>query len=167
MVGRATYKGTNVKFFSIEMLPFCYKNGRSLSNVSTRTEVVFATSSKKTSKRVWDSIAAYAFQCANYFKWRFILAKEKYEDIRETIVEQPFLCEMACEWRPEITCDDEPDLVKDGSWHWAIHKPSIPQPPPGSLILRIRAEGDTKYVDVYYAVHQVSYCNQRWKLTVT
>ncbi|KAL2556999.1 methyl-CpG-binding domain-containing protein 2 [Forsythia ovata] len=51
------------------------------------------------------SIAAYAVQPANYSKWRFIPTNYKYE-------EQPFLCEVAYEWWPKITCDDEPDLVK-------------------------------------------------------
>ncbi|KAL2541652.1 Methyl-CpG-binding domain-containing protein 2 [Abeliophyllum distichum] len=122
------------------------------SNAANGTEVVpCPSSSKKTSKRVWDSIAAYTVQCAICSKWRFIPSKEKYEEIRERITEEPFFCDTAREWRPEITCDDEPDLVKDGSWRWAIDKPSIPQPPPGwQRILRIRAEGGTKFADVYY-----------------
>ncbi|KAL2480166.1 Methyl-CpG-binding domain-containing protein 2 [Abeliophyllum distichum] len=126
---------------------------RSLSNVATGTEFVpRPTSSQKASKRVSDSITVFTVQCTNCLKWRFIPTKEKYEQIRETIVEQPFLCETAREWRPEITCDVEPDLAKDdGSWRWAIDKPSIPQPPPGwQRILRIRAEGGTKFADVYY-----------------
>ncbi|KAL2558091.1 Methyl-CpG-binding domain-containing protein 2 [Forsythia ovata] len=125
------------------------------SNAANGTEVVpCPSSSKKTSKRVWDSIAAYTVQCAICSKWRFIPSKEKYEEIRERIAEEPFFCDTAREWRPEITCDDEPDLVKDGSWRWAIDKPSIPQPPPGwQRILRIRAEGGTKFADVYLSEH--------------
>ncbi|KAL2512461.1 Methyl-CpG-binding domain-containing protein 2 [Abeliophyllum distichum] len=100
---------------------------------------------------VSDSVRAYTVQCANCSKWRFIPTKKKYEQIRETIAELPFLCETAREWRPEITCSDESDLVKDGSWRWAIDKPCIPQPPPGwQRILRIRAKGGTKFADVYY-----------------
>ncbi|KAL2536340.1 Methyl-CpG-binding domain-containing protein 2 [Forsythia ovata] len=99
---------------------------------------------------VSDSVRAYTIQCANCSKWRFIPTKQKYEQIRETIAELPFHCETAREWRPEITCDDEPDLVKDGSWRWAIDKPCIPQPPRGwQRILRIRAEGGSKFADVY------------------
>ncbi|CAI9779922.1 unnamed protein product [Fraxinus pennsylvanica] len=107
--------------------------------------------SKKTSKRVWDSIAAYTVQCERCSKWRFIPTKEKYEEIRERLAEQPFLCESAREWCPDLSCDDEPDIVRDGSWRWAIDKPNIPQSPPGwQRILRIRAKGGTKFADVYY-----------------
>ncbi|KAL2481192.1 Methyl-CpG-binding domain-containing protein 2 [Abeliophyllum distichum] len=124
---------------------------RSTSNAATGTKFVpCPSSSNKTSKRVGDSIAAYTVQCGKCSKWRFIPTKEKYEEIREMIAQQPFLCETAREWRPDITCDDEQDLVRDGSWRWAIDKPSIPQPPPGwQWILRIRAEGGTKFADVY------------------
>ncbi|XP_022855967.1 uncharacterized protein LOC111377140 [Olea europaea var. sylvestris] len=101
--------------------------------------------------KMLDSVRAYTVQCANCSKWRFIPTKQKYEQIRETIAVLPFHCEMAREWRPEITCDDESDLIKDGSWHWAIDKPGIPQPPHGwQRILRIRAEGGTRFSDVYY-----------------
>ncbi|CAI9753658.1 unnamed protein product [Fraxinus pennsylvanica] len=129
------------------------KTEGSSSNVAPETKsVTRPTSSQKASKRLSDSITNFTVQCANCLKWRFIPTKEKYEQIRETIVEQPFVCEMAHEWRPEVTCDVEPDLVKDdGSWRWAIDKPSIPKPPPGwQRILRLRAEGGTKFADVYY-----------------
>lgn len=134
-------------------LPSVLKMEGSSSNVAPETKsVTRPTSSQKASKRLSDSITNFTVQCANCLKWRFIPSKEKYEQIRETIVEQPFVCEMAHEWRPEVTCDDEPDLVKDdGSWRWAIDKPSIPKPPPGwQRILRLRAEGGTKFADVYY-----------------
>ncbi|CAI9785946.1 unnamed protein product [Fraxinus pennsylvanica] len=124
----------------------------SVSNVTTAAELVpCPTPSRKRSRRAQDSVTAYTVQCDNCSKWRFIPTKERYEKIREKILEQPFLCETAREWRPEITCDEEPDLVKDGSWRWAIDKPCIPQPPPGwQRILRIRAEGGTRFADVYY-----------------
>lgn len=101
--------------------------------------------------RVLPSIGAFTVQCANCFKWRLIPTKEKYEEIREHIMEQPFICETAREWRPEISCDDPPDIMQDGSRLWAIDKPSIAQPPPGwQRLLRIRGEGSTKFADVYY-----------------
>ncbi|KAL0410321.1 UNVERIFIED_CONTAM: Methyl-CpG-binding domain-containing protein 2 [Sesamum latifolium] len=101
--------------------------------------------------RVLPSIGAFTVQCANCFKWRLIPTKEKYEEIREHIMEQPFLCETAREWRPDISCDDPPDITQDGSRLWAIDKPSIAQPPPGwQRLLRIRGEGSTKFADVYY-----------------
>ncbi|KAL6560119.1 methyl-CpG-binding domain-containing protein [Orobanche hederae] len=102
-------------------------------------------------QRILPSIGAFTVQCANCFKWRLIPTKEKYEEIREHIIEQPFLCEMAREWRPDISCDDDPDITQDGSRLWAIDKPSIAQPPPGwQRLLRIRGEGSTKFADVYY-----------------
>ncbi|KAL3825561.1 hypothetical protein ACJIZ3_021590 [Penstemon smallii] len=101
--------------------------------------------------RVLPSVGAFTVQCANCFKWRLIPTKEKYEELREHIIEQPFLCETAREWRPEISCDDAPDITQDGSRLWAIDKPNIAQPPPGwQRLLRIRGEGSSKFADVYY-----------------
>nr|URX64913.1 methyl-CpG-binding domain protein [Camellia sinensis] len=105
----------------------------------------------RTSSRVLPSVGAFTVQCANCFKWRLIPTKEKYEEIREHILEQPFFCETAREWRPEISCEDPPDICQDGSRLWAIDKPNIAQPPPGwQRLLRIRGEGSTKFADVYY-----------------
>ncbi|KAL2511287.1 Methyl-CpG-binding domain-containing protein 2 [Abeliophyllum distichum] len=133
--------------FAAINIPLCAINGI-LSNDFIPSHI---GSSQKTSKMVSDSVRAYTVQCANCLKWRFIPTKQKYEQIREQIAELPFLCETAREWRPEIKCDDESDLMKDGSWRWAIDKPCIPQPPLGwQRILRIRAEGGTKFADVYY-----------------
>lgn len=100
--------------------------------------------------RVLPSVGAFTVQCASCFKWRLIPTKEKYEEIREHILEQPFYCETAREWRPEVSCDDPPDITQDGSRLWAIDRPNIAQPPPGwERLLRIRAEGGTKFADVY------------------
>lgn len=97
------------------------------------------------------SVGAFTVQCANCFKWRLIPTQEKYEEIREHIIEQPFFCETGRDWRPDISCDDPPDLVQDGSRLWAIDKPSIAQPPPGwQRLLKFRGEGSTKFADVYY-----------------
>jgi len=35
---------------------------------------------------------ALVVECARCFKWRYIPTKEKYEEIREHILEQPFYC---------------------------------------------------------------------------
>lgn len=100
--------------------------------------------------RVLPSVGAFTVQCANCFKWRLIPTKEKYEEIREHILENPFVCENAREWRPDISCDDPADIYQDGSRLWAIDKPNIAQPPPGwQRLLRIRGEGSTKFADVY------------------
>lgn len=101
--------------------------------------------------KVYRSVGAFAVQCANCFKWRLIPKKEKYEEIREHILEVPFLCEMAREWKPEISCDDPPDITQDGSSLWAIDKPNIAVPPRGwQRLLRIRGDGGTRFADVYY-----------------
>uniref|UniRef100_A0A5B6ZF75 Putative methyl-CpG-binding domain-containing protein 2 n=1 Tax=Davidia involucrata TaxID=16924 RepID=A0A5B6ZF75_DAVIN len=108
-------------------------------------------SNSNQSSRVLPSVGAFTVQCANCFKWRLIPTKEKYEEIREHILEQPFVCETAREWRPEISCEDPADISQDGSRLWAIDKPNIAQPPPGwQRLLRIRGEGSTKFADVYY-----------------
>lgn len=101
--------------------------------------------------KVYRSIGAFAVQCANCFKWRLIPEKQKYEEIREHILEVPFFCDLAREWRPEISCDDPPDITQDGSRLWAIDKPNIAIPPHGwQRLLRIRGEGGTRFADVYY-----------------
>lgn len=107
-------------------------------------------------QRVLPSVGAFTVQCANCFKWRLIPTKEKYEEIREHILEQPFYCKTAREWRPDISCDDPADISQDGSRLWAIDKPNIAQPPPGwQRLLRIRGEGSTKFADVYEPVSRL------------
>ncbi|XP_058207843.1 methyl-CpG-binding domain-containing protein 2-like [Rhododendron vialii] len=99
------------------------------------------------------SVGAFTVQCATCFKWRLVPTKEKYEEIREHISEEPFSCETAREWRPEISCEDPTDICQDDGRLWAIDKPNIAQPPPGwERLLRIRGEGSTKFADVYYVV---------------
>lgn len=101
------------------------------------------------SSRTLPSVGAFTVQCASCFKWRLIPTKEKYEQIRESILQVPFVCEGAREWRADISCDDPPDILQDGSRLWAIDKPNIAQPPPGwDRQLRIRGEGGTKFADV-------------------
>jgi len=103
------------------------------------------------SSRVLPTVGAFTVQCASCFKWRLIPTKAKYEEIRETILQEPFVCERAREWRPDISCKDPTDISQDGSRLWAIDKPNIAQPPRGwERLLRIRGEGSTKFADVYY-----------------
>ncbi|KAL9256964.1 Methyl-CpG-binding domain-containing protein [Drosera capensis] len=105
----------------------------------------------RSAPRVLPSVGAFTVQCANCFKWRLISTKAKYEEIREHILEDPFVCEMAREWRPDISCDDPADLTQEGDRLWAIDKPNIARPPPGwERELRIRGEGSSKFADVYY-----------------
>ena len=47
--------------------------------------------------RVLPSIRAFTIQCANCFKWRIMPTKENFEEIREHILEDPFVCETAHE----------------------------------------------------------------------
>ncbi|XP_010533052.1 PREDICTED: methyl-CpG-binding domain-containing protein 2-like [Tarenaya hassleriana] len=96
-------------------------------------------------------IGAFTVQCADCFQWRLMPSKEKYEEIRECILQRPFTCEMAREWRPDIRCNDPTDISQDGSRLWALDKPNIAQPPPGwQRLLHIRGEGCTRFADVYY-----------------
>ncbi|XP_031504466.1 methyl-CpG-binding domain-containing protein 2-like [Nymphaea colorata] len=109
------------------------------------------SSGKCSSQRVLPSIGTFTVQCALCLKWRIIPTKEEYEAIRETIIEEPFVCEYAKKWRPDISCDDPHDLEPDDTKIWAIDKPNISQPPPGwQRLLRIRSEGSSKFADVYY-----------------
>ncbi|PAN36157.1 hypothetical protein PAHAL_6G266700 [Panicum hallii] len=105
----------------------------------------------KTSKRASVKIGAFAAQCAKCQKWRLISTKEKYEEIRERIREDPFVCEKAREWKPDVTCNDPSDVSQDGSKLWAIDKPDIAQAPQGwERLIKIRGEGSTRFADVYY-----------------
>ncbi|KAJ8499055.1 hypothetical protein OPV22_009607 [Ensete ventricosum] len=103
------------------------------------------------SGRVLPSVGAFTIQCAACFKWRLIPTKEKYEEIRENILQEPFVCDRARDWRSDVSCDDPTDISQDGSRLWAIDKPNIAQPPPGwERLLRIRGEGSTRFADIYY-----------------
>ncbi|KAL2521759.1 methyl-CpG-binding domain-containing protein 2 [Forsythia ovata] len=76
--------------------------------------------------RVLPSVGAFTVQCANCFKWRLIPSKAKYEEIREYITEQLFLCVTAREWRSDVSCDDPPDIIESeflqGPKDVAIHR---------------------------------------------
>ncbi|CAL5439209.1 unnamed protein product [Camellia sinensis] len=114
------------------------------------------------SSRVLPSVGAFTVQCAYCFKWRLIPTKEKYEEIREHILEHPFVCETAHEWRPEISCEDPPDICQDDSMLWAIDKPNIAQPPPGwQRLLRIRGAGSTHFADSGNAALKVA-LQKKW-----
>ncbi|XP_074365617.1 methyl-CpG-binding domain-containing protein 2-like isoform X1 [Apium graveolens] len=105
----------------------------------------------KQAYKILPTIGAFTAQCSICFKWRLLPSKKKYEEIREHILEQPFVCEAAREWRPDISCDDEPDIRQDGSRLWAIDRPNIAQPPLGwERLLRIRGLGGCRFADVYY-----------------
>ncbi|EOA17108.1 hypothetical protein CARUB_v10005368mg [Capsella rubella] len=97
------------------------------------------------------SIGAFTVQCASCFKWRLMPSMQKYEEIREHLLENPFICETACEWKPNVSCDVPADIYQDGTRLWAIDKPNICRPPAGwQRLLRIRGEGGTRFADVYY-----------------
>ncbi|CAO2173410.1 unnamed protein product [Urochloa humidicola] len=106
-------------------------------------------SSEQTPK---NNIKNFAAQCAHCQNWRLIPTKRKYEEIRERIREDPFICEKAREWNTNVTCDDPSDVSQeDSSKVWAIDKPNIPQAPPGwERFIKIRRKGRTQFADVVY-----------------
>ncbi|CAL4966542.1 unnamed protein product [Urochloa decumbens] len=109
-------------------------------------------SSKKSRCRgaVLPSIGAYTVQCANCYKWRIVPTKEKYEELRESISQELFVCTRASEWNRALSCDEPEDMSQDGSRVWALDKPNIAQPPPGwDREVRIRG-ASSKFADVYY-----------------
>ncbi|KAJ1255828.1 hypothetical protein BS78_07G190500 [Paspalum vaginatum] len=129
-----------------------YKNGKSDRGLDAQNESHFSVEPSKPSKRgSAKQIGAFAVQCAKCQKWRIISTKEKYEEIRERIQEDPFFCEKAREWKPNVSCNDPSDISQDGSKLWAIDKPNIAQTPQGwERLIRLRSEGRTKFADVYY-----------------
>ncbi|PAN22509.1 hypothetical protein PAHAL_4G023900 [Panicum hallii] len=99
---------------------------------------------------VLPSIGAYTVQCASCYKWRIVPTKEKYEELRESISQELFVCTRVSEWNRELSCDEPEDISQDGSRVWALDKPNIAQPPPGwDREVRIRV-ASTKFADVYY-----------------
>lgn len=115
------------------------------SNGAVETDVV-----PRQHPKTYPSVLAFTVQCANCFKWRIVPTQEKYEGIREHILEVPFFCQTGQEWRTGMSCDDPPDIAQDGSRLWAIDKPNISQPPPGwQRLMKFRCEGSTKFADVY------------------
>jgi hypothetical protein len=107
------------------------------------------SSKKPRSGTVLPSIGAYTVQCASCYKWRIVPTKEKYEELRESISQELFLCTRASEWNRALSCDEPEDLSQDGSRVWALDKPNIVQPPPGwDREVRLRG-ASTKFADVY------------------
>ena len=100
--------------------------------------------------RVLPSVGAFTVQCAKCMKWRLIPSKEKYEEIRQSVLEQPFFCSRAVAWRPDASCDEPSDVSQDSENHfWAIDRPNIPLAPAGwERLLVIRAAGASKFADV-------------------
>jgi hypothetical protein len=83
-------------------------------------------------------------------KWRLIPTKEKYEEIRHSVLEQPFFCSRAAAWRAHASCDEPSDVSQESEHHfWAIDRPNIPVAPRGwERLLVIRAAGASKFADV-------------------
>ncbi|TKW22829.1 hypothetical protein SEVIR_4G253400v4 [Setaria viridis] len=122
-----------------------------------QSDTDYYTSPRQSSKKprygygtVLPSIGAYTVQCATCYKWRIVPTKEKYEELRESISQELFVCTRASEWNRALSCDEPEDMSQDGSRVWALDKPNIAQPPPGwDREVRIRG-ASTKFADVYY-----------------
>ncbi|KAF8653717.1 hypothetical protein HU200_061829 [Digitaria exilis] len=114
--------------------------------------LVSPESSKASIEAPAKNIKTFVVQCSRCKKWRLISTKAKYEEIRENILDDPFSCEKAQEWKPDVICDDPSDFSqKDGTKLWAIDKPNIPQSPSGwERFIKIRSKGCTQFADVLY-----------------
>ncbi|KAG0470404.1 hypothetical protein HPP92_017104 [Vanilla planifolia] len=77
------------------------------------------------SSRTMPSIGAFAVQCALCFKWRLIPTKENTSKYIGSILQIPFVCEVAHEWHADLSCDDPEDISQDGSRVWAIDKRTL------------------------------------------
>ncbi|CAM6089585.1 unnamed protein product [Calypogeia fissa] len=97
------------------------------------------------------TVGILSVQCARCLKWRVVPSREKYEEIREHILETPWVCESAREWRPDANCDLPTDLNQDSESLWAIDKPNLPSSPHGwSRKVVVRRDCSTRFADVYY-----------------
>eukprot|EP00249_Psilotum_nudum_P021174 c28003_g1_i2 orf=831-2183(+) len=102
-------------------------------------------------QRALPSVGTFTVQCAVCFKWRLIPTKELYEEIRQCILEKPWVCQYASSWRLNASCAEPTDLSQDMTRLWAIDKPNIPLAPPGwERLMVIRGEGSSKFADIYY-----------------
>jgi hypothetical protein len=112
-----------------------YKNDKSdrgqdeqgASHLSIKPEKL----SKPRKRALGKQIGAFASQCAKCQKWILISTKEKYEEIREQALKDPFVYKEACEWKPDVTCDDPSDESPHSGKLWAIDKPNIALDPQG------------------------------------
>ncbi|KAL6661809.1 hypothetical protein ACP70R_001193 [Stipagrostis hirtigluma subsp. patula] len=128
-----------------------YKDDKSDREQDEQGENHFSVVPSKPPKRAPMPIGTYAVQCAKCSKYRIVPTKEKYEEFRAQAEANPFVCEKALEWKPDVTCDDPSDLNPDGTRLWAIDKPNIAQAPPGwERLIKLRGEGSTRFADVYY-----------------
>jgi hypothetical protein len=95
-------------------------------------------------------VETYAIQCNACFKWRVIPSKDKYEAIGEHILEHPFVCANAQEWRDNLSCDDPADLDdNEPTVLWAIDKHNLPRSPKGFYRkVVLRAENAKKFADM-------------------
>lgn len=116
----------------------------------TKIESPYSIKSLSKHLRGAKSIGAFTAQCSECFNWRLIPTIEKYEQIRENLSGNPFICERAEEWGRKVSCVDPSDINQDGSRIWAIDKPNIARTPQGwERLLKIRGEGSTRFADVY------------------
>ena len=95
------------------------------------------------------TVKAFSAQCAACRKWRFIPSKEIYEEIRQVVSENPFVCSHACVWNPHAGCDVPSDFSQDVKFTWALDKPDIPVAPSGwERLLVFRGQESARFADV-------------------
>ncbi|XP_031475603.1 methyl-CpG-binding domain-containing protein 2-like [Nymphaea colorata] len=95
----------------------------------------------------------FAVQCSACFKWRLIPSKRVYEDIRQAVLVDPFVCDKAKKWNPHVSCAVPDDIQPSEDMIWGIDDPiDAPEPPPGwERLLRIRNRWwDYRFADVFY-----------------
>ncbi|KAF6171653.1 hypothetical protein GIB67_042168 [Kingdonia uniflora] len=72
-------------------------------------------------------VGLFAVQCGECFTWRVVPTEDEYEKIRETFIEDPWVCSK----NPEVSCEDPAGIEYDASRLWVIDKPNIPKTPTG------------------------------------
>ncbi|CAA7022903.1 unnamed protein product [Microthlaspi erraticum] len=97
-------------------------------------------------------ISQLTVQCATCFKWRVVPWMEIYEEIRTYLEEEPFFCDVACQWKPGMSCEVPADISQEGTeLIWALESHLIPRPPVGwRRLTKIRNEGGSCFADIYY-----------------
>ncbi|WOH12618.1 hypothetical protein DCAR_0832124 [Daucus carota subsp. sativus] len=117
--------------------------------------------------RIAPSVEAYTVQYSLYYKWRLIPSKKRFEEIREHLIEKPFVCRALHQRLPQISCTVDLNFQPDGSKLWAIETPNITRPPSGwERILKIKGPQGTRFADVFADMYYYTSSHERLLSTV-
>ncbi|CAA7035586.1 unnamed protein product [Microthlaspi erraticum] len=80
---------------------------------------------------------------------------EIYEESRKILEGEPFFCDVACRWKPEMTCEVPAIYWQEHKeFTWALESHLIPRPHAGwRRLAQIRSEGRLRFADMLVIAH--------------